>query len=88
MFQKLSEKEIKEVHLQIGRNLKCCRKDKGYSQLDLATELGYKSTSPIAMAEIYYKRKHFNIEGLANLSRCLGVEIERLLEGVDDILNK
>lgn len=88
MFQKLSTKKIKEVHLQIGRNVKRCRKDKGYSQLDLSTELGYKSTSPIAMAEIYYKVTHFNIENLANLSRCLGIEIEKLLEGVNDILKK
>jgi transcriptional regulator with XRE-family HTH domain len=88
VFQKLSEQEIKRVYLQIGSNVKKYRKEKGYSQLDLSTELGYKSTSPVAMAEIYYKGTHFNIESLANIAKCLGVSFDNLFEGVDAILNK
>lgn len=88
MFQKLSTEEIREIHLQIGRNVRQCRRKKGFSQLDLAIELGYKSTSPISMAEIYYKKTHFNIEGLSNIARCLDVEMAALLMGVDEIIHQ
>lgn len=88
LYQKSSAQTIREVHLQIGRNIKKCRKSKGLSQLDLSIELGYKSTSTIAMAEVNYKDAHFNIENLVNISRCLEIDFDELLVGISDIAKK
>jgi transcriptional regulator with XRE-family HTH domain len=81
----LSKEEIKQVHMQIGRNVKKYRKKKGYSQLALSMELGYKSTSQISMAEVCYNGAHFSVENLVNISKCLGVSIVYLFNGVDHI---
>jgi transcriptional regulator with XRE-family HTH domain len=81
----LSKEEIKQVHMQIGRNVKKYRKKKGYSQLALSMELGYKSTSQISMAEVCYNGAHFSVENLVNISKCLGVSVVYLLGGVDRI---
>ncbi len=82
----LSEKEINEIYKLIGKNVKKIRKKKGYSQLELALSLGYKSVSVISLGEIYKNKKHFNIAQLSKIAKTLNVDICEFFEGIDKIL--
>jgi transcriptional regulator with XRE-family HTH domain len=84
--KQLSSDILAKIHLQIGKNVKKYRTAKKVSQLDLAEMIGYKSVSSISMAEINYKGIHFNIESLANIAKVLNIDIERLFEGVSEII--
>jgi len=59
----------------IGTNVARIRKNKKLSQLDLSLQMGYKSVSIISGAEIYYNKKHFNLEHLLKISQLLDVDI-------------
>ncbi|MDF1875213.1 helix-turn-helix transcriptional regulator [Sulfurimonas sp. SAG-AH-194-I05] len=64
-----------ELYKTIGRNVSKLRKAKGFSQLDLSLEMGYKSVSVVSGAEIYYNKIHFNIEHLLKISQIFNVEL-------------
>ena len=79
------DKNTKEAHIIIGKNVKKYRLQKGLSQLDLAFEMGYKSVSIISMSEVGARNKHFNIEHLLKISKILEIDICCLF---DDLKNK
>ena len=62
-------------HKLIGANVSRLRREKGFSQLELSLEMGYKSVSVVSGAEIYYNNIHFNIEQLLKISQILDVDI-------------
>ena len=49
---------------------------KNMTQLELALEMGYRSVSLVSAAELYTRKKHFNIEHLYKISKILDVPIE------------
>ena len=59
----------------ISNNVINIRKQKGYSQLKLATEMGYSSASYIGRMEIRKNNEHFNIIHLFKISKILDVDI-------------
>jgi transcriptional regulator with XRE-family HTH domain len=63
------------LHQRIGKNVANLRKKRGMSQLDLALAIGLKSVGLISVAEIYYNKKHFNIEHLDKIATVLEVDI-------------
>ena len=63
------------LYKTIGKNVAKLRKEKGFSQLDLSLQMGYKSVSVVSASEIYYNNKHFNIEQLLKISQILEVDI-------------
>ena len=67
-------KQVQELHLNIGKNVKKLREEKGFSQQKLSLDIGQASTSIISQAELG-KRKHFNIEQLYKISKVLNVDI-------------
>lgn len=68
-------KEIKKFYKKIGENVKKKRLEKGYSQLDLALEIGIKSVAFYSNCENLRYNKHFNLEHLYKLSKILNVDI-------------
>ena len=59
----------------ISANVVKIRKEKGYSQLKLATEIGYSSTSYLGRMEIRKNNEHFNIVHLYKISKILDIPI-------------
>jgi len=62
-------------HMQIGKNVKKAREDKGITQLQLSQAIGHASVTVISRAEIYYKGQHFNIEHLSKIAYVLEMDI-------------
>lgn len=79
-IEDLSDKEIQDFYLKIGKNVAKMRKEKGLSQLELALMLGYKSSSQISGSEICYKNYHFNIEQLFKISFLFKVDISEFFK--------
>ena len=69
------DKEIKEFYKKIGENVKKKRLEKGYSQLDIALEIGIKSVAFYSNCENLRYNKHFNLEDLYKLSKKFNVDI-------------
>lgn len=74
--------DINQAYLTIGKNVKKYRMQKGLSQWDLATQMGYESVSIVSMSEVCSRNKHFNIEHLIKISKILNVDIQYFFEGV------
>ena len=67
--------EAEKILDKVSNNVAKIRKEKGYSQLKLATELGFKSTSYIGRAELRTNGQHFNISNLVKIAKVLDVDI-------------
>lgn len=65
---------IDELQIEIGKNVKRLRKEKGFSQLYLSQEMGHSSTTILSQAELG-KGKHFNIEQLHDMAKVLDCHI-------------
>lgn len=59
----------------ISANVIKARQDKGYSQLKLATEMGYSSASYFGRIEIRKDGQHFNIVQLYKIAAILNIDI-------------
>ena len=60
-----------ELYKLIGNNVAKFRKRANMSQLELSLEMGNKSTSLVASAEIYKNNRKFNITQLHKISKIL-----------------
>ncbi|MCH5313185.1 MAG: helix-turn-helix transcriptional regulator [Helicobacter sp.] len=80
MSYHFSQEEIDCFRKQIAQNVARVRKQKGYSQLELSLEIGYKSVSLVAGAESGYKNIHFNLEHLYKIAKVLGVDIREFFQ--------
>ena len=74
-IEKLNKK-TKELHNTISKNVIKFRKEKGYSQLQLALDIGLTGNAFIARAEKRTNNAHFNIEHIVKISTILDVDIE------------
>lgn len=72
--------EANELLDLISSNVVNFRKAKGYSQLKLATEMGYSSASYFGCIEIRKNGQHFNIVQLYKISKILNVPIADFFE--------
>ena len=79
MYDQL-DTEANELLDLISSNLVKFRKAKGYSQLKLATEMGYSSASYFGCIEIRKNGQHFNISQLYKISRILDIPITNFFE--------
>ena len=68
----------------ISANVSKIRKQKGYSQLKLATEMGYSSASYFGRAEIRKNNEHFNLVQLFKISKILEVPISAFFEPIEN----
>lgn len=67
--------QVDEIHNIISKNVKKFRKEKKYSQLQLALDIGLTGNAFIARAEKRTNNAHFNIEHLVKISLILEVEL-------------
>lgn len=71
---------VDEFHLNVAKNIKRIRQEKGVSQMALSHAMGYRSVSVVSRAEIYHKKYHFNLEQLAKISYLLHVDISEFFK--------
>lgn len=79
-MREVTAEEIDNLYRIIGANVMRIRKEKSMSQLDLAHAIGLKSVGLISVAEIYYNKKHFNIEHIYKISIVLDVPFQDFFE--------
>jgi transcriptional regulator with XRE-family HTH domain len=79
MYEQL-DIEANELLDLISSNVVKFRKAKGYSQLKLATEMGYSSASYFGCIEIRKNGQHFNISQLYKISKILDIPIAQFFE--------
>ncbi|GGD37987.1 hypothetical protein GCM10012288_10090 [Malaciobacter pacificus] len=73
------DNEANEFLDLISANVVKARKEKGYSQLKLATEIGYSSASYFGRMEIRKNGEHFNLVHLYKISKVLEIPVCELL---------
>lgn len=59
----------------ISANVAYYRKEKGYSQMQLALEIGMSGGAYLGRAEIRKNNHHYNIKHLAKISKVLEIDI-------------
>ncbi|MGE0738550.1 helix-turn-helix domain-containing protein [Sulfurimonas sp.] len=82
MKYEFSKKEMEEIHIKIGQNVKKYREKMGITQLELSLEMGNKSVSLISAAELYTNKKHFNIEHLYKIAKILDISVSTFFEDI------
>ncbi|QOR62036.1 helix-turn-helix domain-containing protein [Sulfurovum sp. ST-21] len=65
---------------RVSKNVVKYRKEKNYSQLQLALDIGLTGNAFIARAENRTNNAHFNIEHLVKISTVLDVEISKFFQ--------
>ena len=78
--EELAADAIDNFHKQIGINVKNQRMQKGYSQLQLSLALNHKSVGLVSQAELYLKKKNFNLEHLYKIAYVLECEVADLID--------
>ena len=73
---------ISNFYKIIANNVKRIRKEKGYTQLDLALEIDISSVAFYSNCENLRYNKHFNLEHLYKLSKVLDVDICEFFKGI------
>ena len=76
--------EAKDFLDLIPINVVRIRKEKGFSQLKLATEIGYSSASYIGRMEIRKNNEHFNLIQLFKISKILEIPISKFFEPIEN----
>lgn len=79
-IEDFTEEQKERFYKSIGKNVARVRKKHKLSQLKLSQLIGHKSTSLLSGAEIYYKKQHFSLEHLANISYVLDENIEEFFK--------
>lgn len=69
------EKYSENILDTISKNVIKYRKEKGYSQMKLALEIGMSGGAYLGRVELRKDNHHFNIKHLAKISKILEVEI-------------
>jgi len=64
-----------EILNAVSSNVKKYREKRGYSQMQLALEIGMSSGAYLGRAELRKDNYHFNIRHLAKISKVLDVPI-------------
>ena len=64
----------------VSANIKKYRELKGFTQMQLALEIGMSGGAYLGRAELRKKNHHFNIRHIAKISKVLEIKIEDLFE--------
>lgn len=75
--------EAEEFLDRVSSNVVKARKAKGFSQLQLATEMGYKSASYLGRIEIRSDGQHFHLAQLYKIAKILNIDVNDLLTTKD-----
>lgn len=74
---------INNFYIQIGKNVKRLRQEKGLSQLDLSHLMNFSSVSLVSQAEVFYNNQHFSLKHLYMIASILECDITDFFEGVE-----
>lgn len=74
------DKYTEKILNKVSYNVKKYREEKGYSQMQLALEIGMSGGAYLGRCEIRKPNHHFNIKHLAKISKILDVEINKFFE--------
>ena len=69
-----------DVCIQLGQRIRQLRKDRGWRQLDLATQAGLNENY---ISDLELGRKEPCLRTLATLARAFDIKLEKLLRGVE-----
>jgi len=69
------EKYANKMLDKVSSNVVKYRKQKGFSQAQLAKAIGYKSAAYLGKAELRKENHHFNIKQIAKISKVLNIDI-------------
>ena len=75
-----SDEELNTFYKKIGSNVQRIRKEKKFTQMELALSIEHNSVGHIAKAELYKYGKHFNLEQLYKISKVLDVKLSELID--------
>jgi len=75
-----SDEELNSFYKEIGSNVKRARKEKNFTQMELAFLIEHNSVGHIAKAELYKYGKHFNLEQLYKISKVLDIKLSELID--------
>jgi len=64
----------------VSSNVKKYREKKGFTQMQLALEIGMSGGAYLGKAELRKNNHHFNIRHIAKISKVLGIEIAELFK--------
>lgn len=78
-----TEEEIANFYRTIGKNVKRLRTENGLTQMDLGIALGHSGIGTISVAEVYYNKKHFNLEHLYKISKILDCKMDEFFKECD-----
>jgi len=70
-FDNVEKDEIRNFYRLISKNVKKYRVEKGFSQMELALEIGIKSVAFFSNAECNRYDKHFNMEHIYKIAKAL-----------------
>ena len=89
IYLDVEEEEFDRLFKNITANVKRYRKEKGFSQEQLALAIGHSSASMLSKIEAGLENKHFNIRQIYLISKALDVpmyEFFQVLE-IDKVAN-
>jgi len=75
--------QVDEVHNIISSNVIKFRKQKNYSQLQLALDIGLTGNAFIARAEKRTNNAHFNIEHLVKIALILEIDLIDFFDNIE-----
>jgi len=79
IYANITNDEIEEVYKRISNNIKRVRKEKGFTQTELALSMGFTTATFYTNAE-NCNNKHFNLEHIIKISKILDVDMCELLK--------
>jgi transcriptional regulator with XRE-family HTH domain len=85
MSKEINDLSADELYILIGKNVARLRKKANLSQLDLSLEMGNKSTSLISSAELYTKKRKFNIAQLQKIAKILDIDICEFFKPIEKV---
>jgi len=72
--------KTEDMHSVISSNVVKYRKEKGFSQLQLALDIGLTGNAFIARAEKRTNNAHFNIEHIVKITTILEIDIKKFFD--------
>jgi len=80
IYLDIDDEEFEELFKTITNNVKKYRKEKGFTQEQLALAMGHSSASMLSKIEAGLENKHFNIKQLYTISKVLEVPLPFFFE--------
>jgi len=85
ILTEINEKEIKQLHRDIGLLVKRLREEKEISQLQIALSIGIKSVAFYSNCENSKNNKHFNVEHVYKICKILNIKPSDFFHQIENL---